>query len=141
MKQKPFHYWMPNWVLSSVDNKNCTECFYNFKKDNIISIGIRKHKGNRNMFIEHKCSNCGKKSIILVGGNDENSIENMCYVLLDSIKTKKITEKSSGLTKKLKGSLTKQEANKMIDFIRKSKTHNDLLREMGIHLDDKHKDD
>ena len=131
MAKNSISYWLPEWVLSVTKNRECNKCHSQLSRDHIIAVGIRQNGATVALYIEHECE-CKYRAMTILGKQKEDTLEKMCYALLEGIKQRKITEKSAELRKKKEGKMTDREVKKMINAIKKVESHEDFLRQMGI---------
>lgn len=138
---KPFYHWLPEWVQSGLKKRSCSKCEIKYSTQDIIAVGIRQvgEPHECAMYIEHVCSSCGYRALTTFGKEKENSLEGMCCVVLESIKKKKLTEKSRLLRKQKEGNMTDREVNKFLKFNKKA-SHEDFLKEIGVSLPKKNDD-
>lgn len=135
MPNKPFHNWLPEWACTSLDNRICSQCKSKYSKENIIAVGVRKIEDpNYVMYIEHQCSKCGFRALTILGKHKEDSLEKLCYTILESIKKRKLSEKSKLVNKhKTNEPISDGEVTKFLNFINSKKnSHDDFLREIGV---------
>lgn len=124
-----FNY-IPQWIVSALRNKRCKKCETFISKKDIIAVGIRDHDGQQSLYIEHLCSNkgCAWRGIVNFQ-NKEASIEELCYMLLESAKNQKASERSRQIeSKKNGGSITDKEVTEFLKFLNKNETHDEFLK-------------
>lgn len=132
MPKNLISYWLPEWMVSVTKNKKCNKCDAQLFKNDVIAVGIRQNELSVALYIEHKCHECQYRAITVLNNQKENTLEKMCYALLESIKQRKIAEKSAELRKKKEGKMTDGEVKNMINFIKQAATHEDFLRQIGV---------
>ncbi len=125
-------YWLPEWITSATKNRECNKCASKFHKNDIIAVGIRQNGASVALYVEHECRKCQYRAMTVLGKQKEDTLEKMCYALLESIKQRKISEKSAELRKKKEGKMTDREVKRMINFIQKAETHEEFLRQIGM---------
>ena len=132
---KHFHDWMPDWVKSAIKQKKCSQCSENFTKNGIVAIGIRElENASHSLYVEHKCLNCDFRAISSLGKQKE-SLEGLCYMIIESIKKHKLARKSKMFQNKDDSKpMSEKEVKGFINFIQKSSSHDDFLREIGVVL-------
>ena len=133
---KSFHDWMPDWVNSAIKQKKCSQCSENFTKNGIVAIGIRElDNASYSLYAEHKCMNCDFRAISTLGKQKEESLEGLCYMIIESIKKYKLARKSKMFQNK-DGSkpMSEKEVKGFINFMQKAASHDDFLREIGVVL-------
>lgn len=132
---KPFTYWLPNWIQNDLKNRSCSQCETKVFKQDIVAVGIRQTGKPHEcaMYIEYICSSCEYRALITFGKEKEkeNSIEKMCCNILESIKRKKLTEKSLLLRRRKEGVITDREVKKFLSF-NKNASHEEFLKEIGM---------
>lgn len=131
MRKNSISYWTPDWVLTAIYNRLCSECNSKFTKSDIVAVGMREVNSGVAMYVEHLCKSCGYRAITTLGRQKEESLEEMCYTLLEGIKRKKIAHRVKELRKKQEGKMTDKEVKSMINFIQKAETHEEFLDKMG----------
>ena len=135
MPNKPFHDYLPEWAYTSLDGRICSQCESKYSKKDIIAVGVRKTEDpNYAMYIEHQCSSCGFRALTTLGKHKEDSLEKLCYTILESIKKRKLSEKSK-LTNKHSTNepISDGEVTNFLNFINSEKnSHEDFLREIGV---------
>lgn len=129
---KPFYYWLPDWVPNGLKKRSCTQCKTQYSTQDIVAVGIRQINDPHEcaMYVEHICSSCGYRALTTFGREKENSLERMCYGLLESIKKKKLIAKSRLLRKRKEGNMTDGEVKKFLKF-NQDASHEDFLKEIG----------
>jgi len=139
---KPFNYWLPDWIQGEIKKRSCTKCETNYSKHDIVAVGIRQINNNNEcaMYVEHICPSCEYRAITTFGKEKEDSLEKMCCGILESIRRKKLTEKSLLLRKHKKGTITDKEVKKFLSF-NKNASHEEFLKEIGMHLPEEEQDD
>lgn len=132
---KPFYYWLPDWIQNGLKKRSCTQCKTKYSKQDIVAVGVRQINDPHEcaMYIEHICPSCGYRALTTFGKEKEDSLEGMCCGILESIKRKKLIEKSRLLQKRKEGTMTDREVNKFLKFI-KDASHEDFLKEIGVSL-------
>ncbi len=132
---KPFHYWLPDWTQRSLDKRICSQCKTQYSKQDIVAIGVRQIKKPHecSMYVEHMCPLCGYRALTTFGKEKEDNLERMCCVILESIKKKKLAEKSRLLRKNKEGNITDKEVTRFLKFI-KDASHEDFCKEIGVSL-------
>ena len=134
MSERPFHYWLPEWVYATLDRRCCSQCETKYTKSDIIAVGVRKVEDPAYaMYIEHQCSSCGFRALTTFGKQKEDTLERLCYVILESIKKRKLVQKSQTL-KRVRNDkpMTEIEVSKFKNFLQTSESHEDFLREIGV---------
>lgn len=132
---KPFYYWLPNWVQNGINKRTCSQCETNYTKQDIVAVGIRQVSDPHEcaIYVEHMCPSCGYRALTTFGKEKEDSLEGMCCSILESIKRKKLVEKSRLLRKRKEGTISDGEVNKFLKFIQKA-SHEDFLKEIGVSI-------
>ena len=138
---KPFHHWLPDWVQSGFNTRSCSQCKTKYSKQDIVAVGIRQVNNPHEcaMYVEHVCPSCGYRALTTCGKEKENSLEGMCCGILESIKKKKLVEKSRLLRKRKEGIITDREVATFLNFI-KNASHADFCKEIGSLLSEKDND-
>jgi len=149
MPNRNFHNWLPEWAYSSLDKRSCSQCSTNYQKQDIIAVGIRQTETEGAdtppeyaMYLEHQCSSCGFRGLTVLGKQKEDNLEKLCYVILEGVKKRKISEKSKMLKNhRTNDPISDKEVKDLREFMNNSKTHDDFLREIGVVLPEKDDDD
>jgi len=133
MPNKSFR-WLPEWVYTSLNARTCSQCNSKYSKNDIIAVGVRKIENpNYAMYIEHKCFKCRFRALTTISKRKEDSLEQLCYVILESIKKRKLSEKSKLINKhKIDEPISDSEVIEFLDFINENTLHDDFLREIGV---------
>lgn len=132
---KPFHYWLPDWVQNAVKKRSCSQCKTKYSKEDIIAVGVRQINSYEcAMYVEHVCPSCGYRALTTFGKEKEDSLEGMCCGILESIKKKKLVEKSRLLRKRQEGTITDREVSKFLKFMKEADNHSDFCEEIGSPL-------
>jgi hypothetical protein len=134
MTERPFYYWLPEWIYAPLDRRCCSQCETKYTKNDITAVGVRKLEDSAYaLYVEHQCSSCNFRALTTFGKQKEDSLERLCYVVLESIKKRKITEKAKMLQKhKDDKPMTEKEVKGFISFMQTSESHEDFLREIGV---------
>lgn len=129
---KPFHYWLPDWLQNSFNKRFCSQCKTKYSKQDIVAVGIRQVNDPHEcaMYVEHVCPSCGYRALTTFGKEKEDSLEGMCCSILESIKRKKLVDKSRQLRGRNKGTITDREVSKFLKFIQNA-SHEEFLKEIG----------
>ncbi len=123
---------LPKWILSSIRDRVCSQCETKYKKSDIVAVGIRQTKKQYSLYLEHECSSCKHRALTTVGQNSMQSLEDLCFGILENMRQKRIAAKSCSLKTPKEGKMTDHEVRKFLKFVRKAPTHDDVLREIGI---------
>lgn len=136
-----FYSWMPDWAQNALKTRTCSQCSTKYSKADIVAIGIRDIDEGTSLYIEHKCSSCGFRALTTFGKHKETTLEELCYTLLEHIKKRKLAQKSCLFdvyhNPKPFGD---DEVKKFIAFINDSKTHEEVMREIGAMPPDQSND-
>jgi len=143
MSDNSFHQWLPEWTYAPLQKRKCSQCNKKYTKDNIIAVGIRMTEEDfYAMYLETQCSECGFRALTTLGKQKEDSLEKLCYVILESIKKKKITNKSKMIHKQMENKpMTDKEVENFIKFIQTNQTHADFCKKIGVTIPKDKKDD
>lgn len=133
---KPFYYWLPDWVQNGLKNRSCSQCKMKYSKQDIVAIGIRQVNDPHEcaLYVEHACSSCGYRALTTLGKEKENSLEGMCCSILESIKKKKLVEKSRLLRRHKEGAMTDHEVSSFLKLLKNASLHEDFCKEIGVSL-------
>ena len=138
---KPFHHWLPDWVQNGLKKRSCSQCQTKYSTQDIVAVGIRQVNNPHEcaMYVEHICPSCGYRALTTFGKEKEDSLEGMCCGILESIKRKKLTEKSRLLRKRKEGNMTDKEVSNFLKFVQDA-SHDDFLKEIGVSTPQKNND-
>ena len=134
MFKRPLYSWLPNWAKTALKSKKCKNCGCIYQQKDLLAIGIREvEKYSYSLFAEHECSKCQNRTNTIFRKRDD-TLEDVCYGILDHIRAYKIAQK----TKEKKsthnsGTISDSEVKAMINFMQKSKNHDDFMRFIGGH--------
>ena len=121
---------MPHWMFSGLKNRFCAKCGEHAQKQDIIGVGIRESGDRSILYIEHKCSKCDYREITTMPKR-KGTIEELCYVMLEGINQKKVSERSKLFHDKQKISrskISKSEVDDLLKFMNASRTHEEFLK-------------
>ena len=128
---------VPNWVVKRICHRRC-ECGYEFKKTDIVQIGVRKDKraSHEVLAIETSCPVC-QRGTITSFAQKSSFRELLCTLLeemqrMDHIEKARKNEKPSSKSK-----ISKEE---VLDFkrkIEKMKSYDELLKELNLDKKEK----
>ena len=136
MKNKRMNYWIPKWMINTIERRMCLKCKNPIKSTDVIAVGIRElESGKSSLYSEHECSKCSHRSIILHDKEKTGTLQEMCFTLLDSIKIKKKMETALRLTEKIKGDMSDKSVKKFLKFLKEVPTHDAFLKHIGSSLD------
>lgn len=132
---KPFYYWLPDWVQTGLKNRACSQCETKYSKQDVTAVGVRQAGDAHEcaMYVEHVCPSCEYRAITTFEREKEDSLEGMCCGILESIKKRKLAEKSRSFRQQKKGVITDKEVTSFIKFI-KDASHDDFMKEIGVNL-------
>lgn len=139
---KPLYNSIPSWMLAKIKNKKCDKCGIPTRKENIISIGFRQVERGNVIYLEHKCSGCDYRSLTYC--SNDKTLEEMCYIIIESIQQKRQIDKVNKKAKnnKLqKNPLTEKEAKDFKEFMDNCNNFDDLLKHIGASKYVKNKDE
>ncbi len=128
-----FHDNVPSWIIRYLKGQSCTKCGTAFNKKGIVAIGLRKKRGGASPYIEHECPECGYRQILRFG-HFIDSIEKLCYSLLESIKRRKRIaniQEEKQIEKHKSGLMSEREISDFLQQLRKSESYEDVLKEIG----------
>lgn len=135
--QIPFYKNLPGWMTETLDGKSCSRCKKPLEKQNVIGVGIKyienSPEGKCTTFLEFKCLGCGFEARFSFENIIQNSIERLCYMLLDQIQKRKKMEKSVSLKPKSGGPITDDEVQNFLKELEKTQTHEDFLKLISAH--------
>ena len=124
---------LPDWVLNSVKKNNCHQCQEILTHTDLISVGIRRFKNKHSLFVEFCCQHCGYREITAIE-TKYNTVEDLCYILLEEVQRKRKLHKSHQhhqKTGKNQSKISQKEMQDFINFVRKVPTHDEFMKEIG----------
>jgi len=136
---KPLHFQIPHWIIKgSINNKLCANCNNKIKREHVIAMGIRTSGNDATLFLEYQCQKCKYREIITITSDTNKSmtIEDLCFLLLDSIQKQKETQSALSCNKKKKksgGKITDKEVSQFLEFMNRSEHYEDLLKHLRIN--------
>ena len=135
----PIHEYIPHWMSTIVESKTCNKCQCPSTRKDICAIGIRSFdQSNRTIFyVEHQCSECQTRIITSFGAQKTGSIEELCYLLLEQMQSRRSLEKSldTKRSQDLDG-IKDNEVESLLRFMNKNQSHEEFMRFIGIKQND-----
>jgi hypothetical protein len=139
-ENKPLHHWLPSKIDNKLKGLTCQTCGNIIKKDNIIAVGVRSTDKDRNvMYIEYQCPNgrCGYRACKLFENKGVNSLEELCYFLLEEIQKRKKVDNAKEYTKSQShrisnSKITDKEMAELREFMTGQSNHDEFLKFIGI---------
>lgn len=131
--------YIPHWMIQIVENTKCRECKQNISRAEICAFGIRiVHKGEKaTYFVEYQCSNCDIRTIIGFNNHIEETPEKLAYTIIEQQHTRNQMKKSIKINAKTnKGRIQDKEVKKIVDFMNKAQSYQDLLKWLKIKNED-----
>lgn len=129
----------PNWILKIIEQKKCASCGADVKKTGICAIGIRTVKENKNknaLYVEHMCSNCSSRTISSFQ-EKVDTVEQLCYLLIEEIHNRKKLEKAKRTKKPNKtGVISEEEYEEVMKFLKNNDDHSEFLKYIGMNIND-----
>jgi hypothetical protein len=125
---------LPFWIIQLIKNKICGGCKKDIFKKDIVGVGIRKLDDSEDTtpYVEFCCSHCNHRSILTFSSQMKGSLEDVCLMLLESIRNKKQMHSSIGNEKTyLNTNITDEEVSKFIKYMNDNKVYDDFLKEIG----------
>lgn len=130
----PIYTYIPRWMSTIVESKICEKCQKQSNKKDICAIGVRSF-GKKNdivFYVEHQCTKCKARIITSFGAQKVGCIEEMCYILLEQLHAQRKIQKSLEYeTQQKQGQMTDEEVELLLDFMSKSKSHEDFMKFIG----------
>ena len=140
--QKSLEDCVPRWAIGRIIKKVCN-CGRKYERDDIVQIGIRKVKTDKDkhleaLAIEVFCPNCNKGSITTFSQNKQNFRQLLCSLLEEM---QKLDRLEMAVKNEQVGSdvLTKISDKEVQDFKKELNTievYNDFLKKLGIDSDE-----
>jgi len=124
--------YVPKWMLDILESKLCSNCNQVIKKSNIIAVGIREVEGSENkttLYSEHYCDNCNKRFVTSFAREYQESVENICYMLIENIQKQRSLEKSQGLVNNTRSDeISDKEVMELKEFMSQTSSHQEFMR-------------
>jgi hypothetical protein len=129
----PFHHNVPSWMIRYLSHTQCSKCSTRIKKKDIVAIGIREYeKNSATLYIEHKCPECGFRSMKSFGERAQGTVEELCYMLLEELQNKRRVQQARGREGGIPATeMTDAEVQAFLDSLNKYENYTDLLKEIG----------
>lgn len=132
-------------MLNEMSNKHCSKCDTKVTKKDIIAVGVRQNKVNsKTLYMEHCCPKCQYREMTACSSKKTGSLEEMCYVLLNSIQQKKKFSIPNKLeyNKNTNIPWTDKEISDFHTFINGCENHSDFLKHIkaGQYVEDENED-
>ena len=139
---KKLHYWLPPWIIAIINKKTCSKCSNKINSSNIIAVGIREAPANQKvLFTEQQCPSCKTRSVAVFNKEKANSLKELCFSLLESIKKKRQAEISVDLSKaNMRGEIKQDKVDEFLTFLQDVETHDEFMKRIGCPLNDGKKD-
>lgn len=123
---------IPEKVIKRLGNSSCSKCNHKLGRGDVIGIGIRQNSENHHMFLESNCPQCSTRLITKFNNDSNQSIEDMCCLLLREIQNRKNLERaqkiqSNSTTKMPSTPISEEEFNECVEALKSFKTHEDFL--------------
>ncbi len=140
MYDRPFHYWLPQWLLSQVAKKECSECGIPYDKSNITACGIKQSDDNRGLFVEHTCNKCEHTERVNFYSESHITLRDICGMLIKEYQSKKQIEVSKNIREPFHGSIiSSTEVKNFLKFLEGSVSHEDFMKHIGCKFEEKKK--
>lgn len=133
----PLSEAIPDWVVHHTRTRVCTECGKQYTRNDIRSFGLRESDGQRcDLYVEHRCPGCGHLSVTVFKNDDEASVEELCYSLLDHLRDQQIKKNSAHSDnhdrRKSKKAISDKDVHDFMQFVNKSKSHDEFMKKIGV---------
>lgn len=130
-----FYKYIPIWMSNTLNGKLCSKCKNELTKIHITGIGIKQIKESFTTFVEFQCPNCKHEARFSFENILNNSIEKLCFMLLEQVQKQKKLKKSISFKSpnKNKGPMTDQEVNKFLKELKSVKIYDDFLKIISAH--------
>ena len=128
-------------MFLEIKERYCSNCGHKINKQDVIAIGIRQLKSKQALYIEYKCPKCDTREIISYT-QKPNTIEQLCYMLLDSVKKHNESQnaKNSDSSKlNHKTQMSKKEVDEFLKFMETVETHEDFMKFIHAENIDAHR--
>ncbi len=139
MNEQEFHYWLPQWILSQIKKKSCTQCGIPYNKEYLISCGIKKTEEGAGLFVEHVCAKCDHSERINFSTELDITLRDVCHMMLKEYQSKQQIEMSKHIRNYTSTSkMTASEVNDFLKFLETS-THEEFMKHIGCTIEEKKK--
>lgn len=138
MPEKPLYYWLPSIFEEKLKGVSCSSCHVEIKLKDIVAIGMRSYDDKNIFYVEYQCPQCSFRSCKLIDINTKaQSIESLCYFLLESIQKKKKIQcvqkrKKNHNKKNSKTNISDKEISEIKAFMKTNNSHDDFLKFIGF---------
>ncbi|KKN47564.1 hypothetical protein LCGC14_0661690 [marine sediment metagenome] len=128
------HLWqyLPRWMVNILNSKSCSQCNERVNKSDVIAVGVRLIEGSSDkttLYVEHACSSCQKRVITSFSKEKQNSVENLCYMLIEQMQQKRELEKSQEISNHdRKEEISDEEVVELLEFMEKHNSHEDFMK-------------
>ena len=124
--------YMPKWMLNILESKSCSKCDHPISKTNVIAVGIRQVDGSEDkttLYSEHCCSSCRKRFITSFAREYQESVEDICYMLIENMQKQRSLKKSQGLSNNVhNGEISDKEVKDLKKFMSSTDSHQEFMR-------------
>lgn len=124
-----FNY-VPHWMTLGLRTRQCKKCDTQISKRDIIGIGIRDkaYDNNPAIYAEHKCPKCHWREITVF--KHKASVEELCYILLEGIKSQKATEKARQRESQNASTsgISDDEVQSFLDFMNNNESYDEFMK-------------
>lgn len=135
---KTLEFYAPKWAVGRISKRICT-CGHKFCRADIIQLGIRKvkreEKETEALAIELLCPSCNKGSVTTFSHiNDFRQL--LCVLLEEMQKSDRVDYALRQEKPQSNKGITDKEFIEFKNKLKKMKTYNDFLDELGIEMDE-----
>lgn len=126
--EKIFNY-VPHWISSGLRDRTCMKCHTEITRKDIIAVGVRQANDKHVIYVEHACPKCKWREMTNFD-RKKTSIEELCYILLEGIRSRKNSEKSRQIeAAKSHGSqMSDKEVKSFLDFMNSNNSHEEFMK-------------
>jgi hypothetical protein len=134
--KNPLYTCIPRWIIRVVETKKCYKCSAKVSKKHICAIGIRPLVDDKNtVYVEHACPNCSTRTITSFAREKAETVEDLCYMLLEQIHARRRMQKSKEIGSRYSSDqIQDKEVDSLVDFMNKSETYEEFLKYIGSEV-------
>lgn len=133
-QNKPFHLFVPQWMIRLVEQKQCSRCNNPVQRDHIHAAGVRELKKGVGFtfFVEHSCPKCDYAVSTNFTHEKTGDLEDLCYNMIEQMHRNKQVQKSIEIESGKKAeSIQDSEVDECLKFLKNSDTYEDFLKFIG----------
>ena len=132
-KARPFHEFIPLWMVQLLEQKECRKCGSPILRTNVRASGVRQlENGEFCFFAEHRCPKCEYAVCTNFDHEKTGNLEDLCYDMIDQMHKNKQIQKAREKEKNIDPEAIKDaEVRDCLRFMEKAESHEDFLKYIG----------